>query len=66
MINLQQNHIDFKGVYGLEKESWGITAIKMHNIKEPANGLQTAESKKYCSKQQSFSLSQEKVQAEKT
>lgn len=52
MINLQQNHIDFKGAseYGLEKESWVITAIKMHNIKEPANGLQTAESKKYCSK----------------
>lgn len=47
MINLQQNHIDFKGAgkYGLKKDISGITAIKMHNIEEPENGLQTAESK---------------------
>lgn len=52
MINLQQIHIDFKGAgeYGLKKETWGITAIKTHNIEEPVNGLQTAESKKYYSK----------------
>lgn len=48
MINLQQNHIDFKGAGEsvLEKESWGIRAIKIHNIKELANGLHTVESKK--------------------
>lgn len=47
MLNLQQNHIGFKGAgeYTLKKEIWGITAIEMHNIKEPENGLQTAESK---------------------
>lgn len=68
MISLQQSHIDFKGAaeYGLEKEIWGITVIKMHNIKESENGLQTAESKKYCSKWLHFSVLEEKVQTEKT